>query len=487
MIFFSNLLTQTVALGIHALRWCVVLAGALLLALQRGLDWLDSAHPAATLLRPLAHHIRQHAKKIAATLASVFLITGGGAFAVANLSPDASDLPTVLLTTSIAIPDLDRQAEQLDLRTLKLRRTDTTRSTDTEESLLRRLGVVDPQAAQFMRQSRMVRDALSRPGRAVMAETSDNQQLNEFSVRWLNAESDRQFTRLVIERQANVLVARIENVPTQTSIRMAGGTVNGSLYAASDEARLPDTVVSQLADIFSSQIDFHKTLRKGARFAVVYEVLEADGEPLRAGKVISAEFINGQRKYEAVWFQEPSQKGNYFGFDGKSLQRAYLASPVPFSRKTSGFSVRLHPIFQTTQAHRGIDYAAPTGTPALSVGDGLVDFAGTQSGYGNVVIVRHANNHSTLYAHLSQIQVQKGQKITQGQTIGAVGSTGWSTGSHLHFEFRVNGVHVDPETITQQAQSGPVNPAALTAFKSQAQRARAQLMAAAQMRESTDQ
>jgi murein DD-endopeptidase MepM/ murein hydrolase activator NlpD len=160
---------------------------------------------------------------------------------------------------------------------------------------------------------------------------------------------------------------------------------------------------------------------------------------------------------------------------------------VPFSRKTSGFSVRLHPIFQTTQAHRGIDYAAPTGTPALSVGDGVVDFAGTQNGYGNVVIVRHANNHSTLYAHLSQIQVQKGQKITQGQTIGAVGSTGWSTGSHLHFEFRVDGVHVDPETITQQAQSGPVNPAALTAFKSQAQRARAQLMAAAQMRESNDQ
>lgn len=487
MAVFSNLLTHTIALAVQALRWFVVLAGSLLLAVQRALHWLDSAHPLAALLRPMSLRIRQNAKQIASSLSAALLLAGSGAFAVANLSPDAADMPTTLLTQAISVPGLELQAEQLDLRKLTLRRTDTTRSSDTEESLLRRLGLVDPEAAQFMRQNRMVRDALSRPGRSVMAEVTDNQQLSELSVRWLSAETDRQFTRLVVARGAQGMVARIENLPMQTSIRMAGGTVNSSLYAASDEARLPDTVVSQLAEIFSSQIDFHKTLRKGARFAVVYEVLEADGEPLRAGKVISAEFINGQRKYEAVWFQGPGEKGNYFGFDGRGMQRAYLASPVPFSRKTSGFSIRLHPIFQTTQAHRGIDYAAPTGTPALSVGDGVVEFAGTQNGYGNVVIVRHANNHSTLYAHLSQIHVKKGQTIAQGQTVGAVGSTGWSTGSHLHFEFRVNGVHVNPETITQQAQSGPISPALRTAFNSQAQLARAQLMAAAQMRESPEQ
>jgi murein DD-endopeptidase MepM/ murein hydrolase activator NlpD len=375
----------------------------------------------------------------------------------------------------------------LDHHNLKLRRTDTTRSTDTEESLLRRLGLIDPKAAQFMRQNPMVREALSRPGRAVMAEATENQKLSELSVRWLNSDSDRQFMRLVVSREASGWTARIENLPAQISIRMAGGTVNSSLYAASDEARLPDSVVNQLAEIFSSQIDFHKALRKGARFAVVYEILEADGEPLRAGKVISAEFINGQKKYEAVWFQEPLQKGNYYDFEGNSLERAFLASPVPFSRKTSGFSIRLHPIFQTVREHLGIDYAAPIGTPALSVADGVVEFAGTQNGFGNVVIVNHAKNRSTLYAHLSQIHVSKGQAITQGQAVGAVGSTGWSTGPHLHFEFRVNGVHVDPESITQQALSGPVNPAARSAFNSQAQRARAQLMAAAQMRESPEQ
>ena len=358
---------------------------------------------------------------------------------------------------------------------------------DTPESLLRRLGLTDPEAASFLRKNAQARDALARAGRSVSAEANDNQQLIQMTVRWLRNETDDQFQRWVLTRSAQGLTARLETVPMTASIRMSGGTVASSLYAASDEARLPDNVVTQLTDIFSSQIDFHKTLRKGARFAVVYEVLEADGEPLRAGKVLSAEFINGNKTYEAVWFQEPGKKGNYYAFDGSSLRRAYLASPVPFSRKTSGFSMRLHPIFQTLQAHRGVDYAAPSGTPAHSVGDGVVEFAGVQGGFGNVVIVRHGNKHSTVYAHLSRIQVRKGQAVTQGQVVGAVGSTGWSTGPHLHFEFRVNGVHVDPQSIIQQAQSAPIAPSARNAFNQNAQASRAQLMAAAQMRESADQ
>jgi murein DD-endopeptidase MepM/ murein hydrolase activator NlpD len=272
-----------------------------------------------------------------------------------------------------------------------------------------------------------------------------------------------------------------------TSLRMTGGTVASSLYDAADEARLPDAVISQLAQIFSNQIDFHRTLRKGARFSVVYEVLEADGEPVRTGRVLTAEFNNGNKTYEAVWHQEPGQKGNYYSMEGKSLSRAYLASPVAFSRKTSGFSMRLHPIFQTMKAHLGVDYAAPTGTPALTVGDGVVEFSGVQGGFGNVVIVRHGSNHSTVYAHLSRILVRKGQSVQKGQTIGAVGSTGWSTGPHLHFEFRVNGVHVDPDKVIQQAQSTPLSPTAMVRFKVVAEQARTQLQAAAQMREVTTQ
>jgi murein DD-endopeptidase MepM/ murein hydrolase activator NlpD len=156
---------------------------------------------------------------------------------------------------------------------------------------------------------------------------------------------------------------------------------------------------------------------------------------------------------------------------------------VAFSRKTSGFAMRLHPIFQTMKAHLGVDYAAPTGTPAQTVGDGVVEFAGVQGGFGNTVIIRHGNNHSTVYAHLSRIQVRKGQTVQKGQAIGAVGTTGWSTGPHLHFEFRVNGTHVDPQKLIQQAQSTPLSPAAMARFKSVSEQAKSQLLAAAQMRE----
>ena len=487
MSLLSHLLTHAVAWCIQSLQWLVVLVGKTLLGVQRVLSWLDGAHPLATLSRPLTRLVQQHPKRIVSVLASLLMAAGGGAFAVANLGPDAAQLPVVNLTEPVTVSGLDAQAQALDLRDLRLLRSDTTRSADTPESLLRRLGLSDPEAARFLRQNAQARDALSRAGRSVSAEANESQQLIEMTVRWLRNESDDQFQRWVLTRSPQGLSARLETVPMNASIRMSGGTVSSSLYAASDEVRLPDNVVSQLTDIFSSQIDFHKTLRKGARFAVVYEVLEADGEPLRAGKVLSAEFINGNKTYEAVWFQEPGKKGNYYAFDGSSLRRAYLASPVPFSRKTSGFSMRLHPIFQTLQAHRGVDYAAPSGTPAHSVGDGVVDFAGVQGGFGNVVIVRHGNSHSTVYAHLSRINVRKGQAVTQGQVLGLVGTTGWSTGPHLHFEFRVNGVHVDPQTIIQQAQSAPIAPSARNAFNQNAQASRAQLMAAAQMRESTDQ
>jgi murein DD-endopeptidase MepM/ murein hydrolase activator NlpD len=378
---------------------------------------------------------------------------------------------------------MQAQAQALDLITMRLTRTDSTRSSDTPESLLRRLGMVDPDAAAFLRKHPLAKQALKQSGRSVVAEADSQERLSQLHVRWLNNESDTFFQRLAIKRTSQGLQAVLETSPMNTSIRMTGGTVASSLYDAADEARLPDAIVGQLTQIFSNQIDFHRTLRKGARFAVVYEVLEADGEPIRTGRVLTAEFNNGNKTYEAVWHQEPGQKGNYYSLDGKTLSRTYLASPVAFSRKTSGFAMRLHPIFQTMKAHLGVDYAAPTGTPAQTVGDGVVEFAGVQGGFGNVVIVRHGNNHSTVYAHLSRIQVRKGQSVQKGQTIGAVGSTGWSTGPHLHFEFRVNGTHVDPQKVIQQAQSVPLSPSAMTRFKTVAAQARSQLQAAAQMRE----
>ena len=469
-----------------SLYTCSRALGLSLKTAQNALVWLDGQHPQLAQWGQLAlRSLQRHPKTISVTLASVLLAGGGGAFAIVNLGPDISDQPVVMVNTPIEIAQLQSQAASLDASELRLTRNDTTRAADTPESLLRRLGLVDPQAAAFLRSNPLAKLALQQSGRAVSVESTGTQLLSELNVRWLKNDSDAFFQRLKVQRSAQGLQATLETSPMNTSIRMTGGTVASSLYDAADEARLPDAVISQLTQIFSSQIDFHRTLRKGARFSVVYEVLEADGEPLRTGRVLSAEFKNDNKTYEAVWFQEPGQKGNYYSMDGKSLSRAYLAAPVAFSRRTSGFSMRLHPIFQTMQAHRGVDYAAPTGTPAQSVGDGVVEFAGVQGGFGNMVIVRHGSNHATVYAHLSRIHVRKGQNVQKGQMVGAVGSTGWSTGPHLHFEFRVNGTHVDPQKIIQQAQSSPISPSAMAKFNALVGQSRSQLQAAALMRESS--
>ena len=484
MPLFARFQSRLYASFIGILFLCAYVLGVALLALQKALVWLDGQHPQLAFARQtVVRWLSLHPKSISLTLGSVLLAGGGGAFAIANFGPDISAQPVVTVTVPVAIAQLEEQAQMLDQVNMRLRRTDSTRSSDTPESLLRRLGMVDPEAANYLRKNPMAKQALKQSGRSVVAEADEQQRLLKLHVRWLNSESDTFFQRLVVNRTPQGLQATLETSPMNAAIRMTGGTVASSLYDAADEARLPDAVIGQLTQIFSSQIDFHRTLRKGARFSVVYEVLEADGEPVRTGRVLTAEFNNGNKSYQAVWHQEPGQKGDYYSLDGKSLSRAYLASPVAFSRKTSGFSMRLHPVLQTMKAHLGVDYAAPTGTPALSVGDGVVDFAGVQGGYGNMVIVRHGGNHSTVYAHLSRIHVQKGQTVQKGQAIGAVGSTGMSTGPHLHFEFRVNGTHVDPEKIIQQAQSTPLSPAGLARFKSTSATARAQLQAAALMRE----
>ncbi len=485
MQLITFLRSRLISLLVGFLFLCTAVLGALVMGVQRVLAWLDGQHPQlAQLANITGRWFTRHPKTISTALASLLLAGGGGAFALANLGPDIADQPVISVTTPVEVASLQAQAQALDLAELQLTRSDITRSADTPEALLRRLGLVDADAASFLRKNPLARQALQQAGRAVSAVANHEQQLNQLTVRWLKNETDTAFQRLVVQRTAKGLQAALESSAMNTSIRMTGGTVASSLYDAADEARLPDPIIGQLTQIFSSQIDFHRTLRKGARFSVVYEVLEADGEPIRTGRVLSAEFNNDNKTYAAVWFQEPGQKGNYYGMDGKSLSRAYLASPVAFSRKTSGFSMRLHPIFKTMKAHQGVDYAAPTGTPAQSVGDGTVEFAGVQGGFGNMVIVRHGSGHSTVYAHLSRIHVRKGQVIQKGQTVGGVGSTGWSTGPHLHFEFRVNGVHVDPQKIIQQAQSTPITPASMARFNATVGHARSQLQAAAQMRES---
>jgi murein DD-endopeptidase MepM/ murein hydrolase activator NlpD len=433
----------------------------------------------------LRDFVARHPQHITAVLTAVLLGGGGGAFAVANLGPDAANLPVRTLVETLSTPNLDAQVAALEQQTLKLYRNDITRSSDTAESLLRRLGLVDATAAAYIRKTPEVRQALlNRAGRNVSVEANEQQQLLTLTTRWLKNDTDSQFQRMVITRDANnQFSVRTDTAPLTASVRMAGGTVNSSLYEASDEARLPDSVTRQLADVFSGQIDFHRALRKGAVFSVVYETLEAEGEPLRAGRLLSAEITNDQKTYNAVWFQEPGQKGSYYTLKGDSLRRAFLASPMPYSRRTSGFGMREHPILHTQRAHLGVDYAAPIGTPVMSVADGVVVESGYQGAFGNMVIVQHNARQSTVYAHLSRMNVKRGQTIKQGDIVGAVGTTGLSTGPHLHFEFRINGRHVDPLTLAQQGSSEPISSAQRPQFNQRAESARAQLMAAAQMRQ----
>ena len=429
--------------------------------------------------------LARYPKHITTVVAAVLLGGGGGAFAVANLGPDAAKLPVSTLVETIQTPNLEIQVAALEQLSLKLYRNDITRGSDTAESLLRRLGLVDSAAANYIRKTPEVRQALlNRSGRNVSVEANEQQQMLTLTTRWLKSDNDSQFQRMVITRSAdNKFSVRTDTAPLTASVRMAGGTVASSLYAASDEARLPDTVTRQLADVFSGQIDFHRALRKGAVFSVVYETLEAEGEPLRTGRLLSAEITNDKKTYDAVWFQEPGQKGAYYTMDGDSLRRAFLASPVPYSRRTSGFGMRQHPILHTQRAHTGVDYAAPTGTPVMSVADGVVSESSYQGAYGNMVVIQHNANQSTVYAHLSRMNVRKGQTIKQGETVGAVGSTGLSTGPHLHFEFRINGRHVDPLTLAQQGSAEPISAAMRPQFNQRTQYARSQLMAAAQMRQ----
>jgi murein DD-endopeptidase MepM/ murein hydrolase activator NlpD len=441
-------------------------------------------------LQAVTRILRRHPKRVTGTLAALLLGTGVTAFGVAPLAPDAANLPVRQVLEAVQSLPTEAQTDALSSFRFKLFRSETTRSTDTADALLKRLNIDDAAAAAFLRSDSNGRLALlGRPGKNVSVEATDSNQLLKLSVRWATDDEDN-FTRLVVERAAdNSFSSRLETAAYSRSTQLAGGVIRTSLFAATDEAGIPDAVAIQVAEIFSGDIDFHRALRKGDRFSVVYETLEADGEALRTGRVLSTEFVNNGKTLQAMWFRDPAApqpaagatpvKGGYYTLDGQSLRRAYLASPMEFSRVSSGFKMRFHPILQTWRAHLGVDYAAPTGTAVRSVGDGVVEFAGVQNGFGNVVFIKHRNNHTTVYAHLSRIGVRQGQSVSQGQDLGAVGSTGWATGPHLHFEFRVNGQHQDPMTIAKQNDTVPVSASALAQFRQLAGSVKLQLQAAA--------
>jgi len=233
----------------------------------------------------------------------------------------------------------------------------------------------------------------------------------------------------------------------QMQVSMKSSVIRSSLFAASDAAGIPDSVAIQLADVFAGDIDFYRDLRKGDRFTVVYELYHFGGRPVRAGRVLAAEFVNQGKSFRAVHFGS-----SYYTPEGKNLRKAFLRAPLEFSRASSRFGMRMHPMFRTWKAHKGIDYAAAVGTRVRAVGDGVVEFVGVKGGYGKAVVLRHGQ-YVTLYAHLSGFPagLHRGARVAQNDTIGFVGQTGWATGPHLHYEFQVAGQARNPLSIAMPA------------------------------------
>jgi murein DD-endopeptidase MepM/ murein hydrolase activator NlpD len=431
------------------------------------------------LLLRTGHALEHHPKQVTAAIAALLLGAGGAAFGVATLDPQPDNVVVRQVLEEVAPLPLDEQLHALENNSISLYRTDRTRLAETVDGLLARMGVDDPAAASFLRREPTFRaQFLAHAGRPVSVESNERHQLVKFTGRWM-PDSLVSFKRLVVERAGDAFVSHVETAALTPSVHLGSALVRTSLFAAADEVNVPDAVVSQMVEIFGSEIDFHRDLRLGDRFSVVYETLDADGEPMRTGRILSAEFVNAGTAYNTVWFQPPGGKGGYYSLDGKSLETSYLPSPLKYSRVTSGFAMRFHPILHQWKAHLGVDYAAATGTPVRTVGDGTVEFAGVQNGFGNVVIVRHNAIEETVYAHLSRIAVHRGEDVEQGQTIGNVGQTGWATGPHLHFEFRVNGVHQNPTVMmARHNQDNTISAQLRPQFERVANSARIQLAAA---------
>ena len=313
---------------------------------------------------------------------------------------------------------------------------------DTVVEQLRRLNVEDAAASDYLLRDKTASSFRQLGlGKEVQAETVVDGSL--LALRYLDNEDNQ----VIITRNGDGFKTDIMPAQVEQRTFVRTGEIKSSLFAATDEAGLPDPAANQLAEIFGGDIDFHRDLRKGDKFSVIYEMTYINGETARTGRILAAEFINQGRTYRAVYFQTTNYTGDYFSPDGKSMRKAFLRSPIEFSRVSSGFSnSRFHPVLNKWRSHKGVDYASPIGTKVKATSDGVVTFVGRQGGYGNVVMLSHQGRYQTVYGHLSRFagNLHRGQRIGQGEVVGYVGMTGLTSGPHLHYEFKVNGVQRDP-------------------------------------------
>ena len=383
-----------------------------------------------------------------------------GMVAAFGTAPDTdySFVPTRTVVESLALAPAEQSADSDEI----FWREERFGRGDTVSDLLARLGVNDEEARSLLQHIKPGRSLqLLRPGTTVQARTTDDGAL--LALRYITDKG-----RLIgFDKQGAGFKSIDQQLQLTPQQQMKSGEIRSSLFAATDAAGLSDNVATQLADVFGGDIDFHRDLRRGDKFTVVYEMYYDHGRPIKSGRLLAAEFINQGKSYRAIWFQDAEGKGGYYTPDGKNLRKEFLRSPLEFSRISSGFAMRYHPILHQWRAHKGIDYAAPVGTHVKATAEGVVEFVGWENGYGKVVTLRHQGGFSTRYAHLSSFEpgLHKGERVHQGDVIGRVGQTGWATGPHLHYEFRVNNEVRNPLTVALPA-ARPIPAREMTAFNS---------------------
>jgi murein DD-endopeptidase MepM/ murein hydrolase activator NlpD len=382
--------------------------------------------------------------------------------ATGTVQEPAPVLPRATVVEALAVSPLplaDDRDQAVFVREERLERGDTL------AALLARMGVDPGDAGRLTAEhgkSKTLR--MLRPGVYVQAQTTEDGELR--SLRFVSGRD----ALLGFDRDGDRFVHVEESAALSRQVVMRAAEVRSSLFQASDDADIPDAVAVQIAEIFGGEIDFTRDLRRGDTFSVIYEMLHHEGRAVRPGRVLAVEFVNNRKPLRAVWFED-ADGGSYYAPDGASLRKAFLRSPLEFSRVTSGFSMRMHPIAREWRFHKGVDYAAPTGTRVRATGDGVVEFASRHNGgYGNLVVLRHRGGVTTHYAHLNGFAsgIHKGARISQGDAIGYVGATGWATGPHLHYEFRVNDNHMNPLTVVMPSAE-PVSSQQLPAFRAATQ------------------
>ena len=376
------------------------------------------------------------------TLVAVSSLPLFGVVAAFGLAPDTDTLNIApeTVTQAIALPALASASN-----TGSFERETVVQPGDTLASALSRLNIDDLEIQRLMAANIVRKQASSiRPGKRIQATTTQDGEV-------LALQFDRNDgPALVVRRQGDSFAAEESSDLLETRVVMRSGVILTSLYGATDSAGIPDSIANQIAETFSTSLDFRDDLRRGDTFSVIYTVDYRNGEPVAAGKLLAAEFVNGGKPYRAVLYRDPSGREAYYTPEGESLKKGFLRSPLEFSRVTSSFSnSRKHPLYGFHRAHTGVDFGAPTGTRVKATGDATVAFAGRKGGYGNLVILRHPNGYETYYAHLSAFAggIRPGRAVSQGQVIAFVGSTGASTGPHLHYEVRIAGTPYNPLSV----------------------------------------